>query len=228
MNQITGELFDRLQTEYQLKKVDLEILGHKIQLYKVRNLDELLDQVTDPDEIPFWAELWPASVSLAKFILERPLIFQNQNVLELGAGVGLAGMAVKMAGARTTQSDFFSPALEFCRLNCRLNELPEDPFLQADWRKFPEEAGRFDRIIGSDILYERTLHDCLLEVLAHHLEDGGKVILADPGRDHAKIFLKQAVEEGWTCETSIVPVFYEARTYQIQVHQLTMEGKLSL
>lgn len=222
----TDELLTRLQTEYELKQVQLKILEREIILYKVEDMDALLDRVTDPDELPFWAELWPASVGLAKFILQKPQLFQDQSLLELGAGVGLAGMAAKIVGADTTQSDFLLPALEFCRLNCRLNHLAEDPYLLADWRAFPPAAGQFTRIIGGDILYERTLHACLLEILSRHLAEDGKVIFADPGRDYAKIFLEQAASLGWTCETSIIPVFYDAKTYQIQVHQLSRQGKL--
>lgn len=225
-NQSVEELINRLQGEYQLKEVNLKILDHELHLYKVADMDALLDRVSEPDEIPFWAELWPASVGLAKFILEKSQLFKDYTVLELGTGVGLAGMAAKMAGAHTTQSDFLMPALEFSRLNCRLNHLPEGPYLLADWRTFPAEAGYFDRIIGGDILYERTLHACLLDVMRQHLVKDGKIILADPGRDYAKIFIDQAVAEGWVCETSIIPVYYDGKTHRIQVHQLSKQGNL--
>jgi predicted nicotinamide N-methyase len=54
--------------------------------------DALLDQLLaedDPDEdrLPFWAQLWPAGVALARAIGTRPLA--GRQVLELGCGNGL-------------------------------------------------------------------------------------------------------------------------------------------
>lgn len=218
-------LLQRLQEVYSLQQVRLNLESHAFNIYKVEDIDPLLDQILDPEEIPFWAELWPASIGLARFILEHAGDFREKQCLELGAGVGLAGIAAKKIGAVMVQSDYMRPALEFCQLNCSLNQVSASEFLMADWRSFPDDAGRFDRIIGSDILYEKTLHSALADIFRKHLKPGGKIILADPGRDYARNFVEQSKTLGWLVSEVLVPVEYESKTYQIRIYQLTKAGE---
>lgn len=214
-----------LQEDYTLKRIVFNLEGHTFEIYKVEDIDPLLDRISDPEEIPFWAELWPASIGLAKFILEHADDFREKRCLELGAGVGLAGIVAKKVGAMMLQSDYVQSALEFCRLNCRLNRVSASEFLMADWRSFPESAGTFDRIIGSDILYEKTLHSALTDIFWNHLKPGGKIILADPGRDYARNFVEQNKSRGWHVSEALIPTEYESKTYQIRIYQLTWAGE---
>ncbi len=210
----------RLAERYRLQEVRLEIGSRRLELLKVVNIDDLLDKVTDADQIPFWADLWPASIGLAAYILSHGERLRGKRVLELGAGVGLAGIAGRMAGAEAVQSDFSSEALRFTRVNCRRNGVPEEPTLLADWRQFPAEAGTFDLILGADILYEKTLHPYLERIFETALNPGGEVWLADPGRDYARQF-GEAMAATWRIATDQIPVEYEAKAYRIQLYRLT-------
>lgn len=40
-------------------------------------------------------KLWEAGIILARYVVNNNQLFKNKRVLELGAGVGIAGMAVK-------------------------------------------------------------------------------------------------------------------------------------
>jgi predicted nicotinamide N-methyase len=210
----------RLAKRYRLQEVRLELGDRRLELLKVVNIDDLLDEVTDADQIPFWADLWPASIGLALHILSQGERLRGKKVLELGAGVGLAGIAARIAGAEVVQSDFSSEALRFTRVNCRRNGVPDHPALLADWREFPAEAGTFDLILGADILYEKTLHPHLARIFATALNPGGAVWLADPGRDYARQF-GEAMAGTWRIATDQIPVEYEAKTYRIQLYRLT-------
>lgn len=53
------------------------------------------------DKDPYWARPWPSAVALATALLQRPELVAGKTVAELGAGLGLAGIAAAMAGART-------------------------------------------------------------------------------------------------------------------------------
>lgn len=220
------DLFSQLQQQYPLKRLELELAGRVIRLYKVSDIDLLLDRISDSEEIPFWAELWPASLGMAQYMLNNGDLFRSRTMLELGAGVGLAGIAAKLVGAETVQSDFMAPALEFCALNCLENQVSPAGLLQADWRCFPKDAGRFDWIIGSDILYEKTLHLHLEEVLQEHLKPSGTVVLADPGRDYARLFQELCVCKGWHIRRETVPVWWEDKAYPIDIYQLMKPGNL--
>jgi predicted nicotinamide N-methyase len=202
----------------------LKLGSHPITLLKVADIDALLERLSDPDQIPFWAELWPASIGLAHFITRHAQKVQGLSVLELGAGVGLAGIAAKLAGACVTQSDCFREALRFSEINCRQNHLPDRPMLLADWRDFPAPKSRFALVIGSDILYEKTLHDALLHVLDQTLAPQGAVWLADPGRSHAALFLEKAGRAGWSYETTPFTIDCKDESYRIDIYRLERAG----
>ena len=214
-------LFQKLQQSYHLKTVALDLGDWKLSLIKVENIDDLLDQVTDADEIPFWAELWPASIGLAKFIFQQQSVFPGKRVLELGAGVGLAGIAAKLSGALVTQSDFLEAAFDFIRVNCLSNQAPVGDLLLADWRRFPPISEKYDYLIGADILYEKTLHQDLRRICSQILKPEGVIWLADPGRDYGKQFIRIMEEDGWRNHPAQIPVYYEEKTSTIDLYQLS-------
>jgi len=60
---------------------------------------------------------------------------------------------------------------------------------KADWRAFPADLGQpFDIVLGSDILYERTLHPDLLRLLPTLVQPGGLLLVSDPQRPQAADF----------------------------------------
>jgi predicted nicotinamide N-methyase len=214
----------KLQQSYQLKPVQIDINGYIINLVKVTNIDDLLERANSADEIPFWAELWPSSIGLARYILEHKTDFKDRSVLELGAGVGLAGIAAKLAGGQGVQSDFTIEALRFTQVNCLRNQVAATDLLLADWRNFPIDIGSFDWIIGADILYEKSLHSQLSNIFKQYLKPDGAVLLADPGRNYGKDFIRESNVTGWRLSQSSYPVCYEERTYNIDIYQLQGAG----
>ena len=61
------------------------------------------------DKDPYWARPWPSAVALAAALLQRPELVAGKTVAELGAGLGLAGIAAAMAGARLWRGSRRSP-----------------------------------------------------------------------------------------------------------------------
>lgn len=54
---------------------------------------------------PYWCRAWPSAVALAELILEQPALVKGKQVLELGCGLGIAGLSAALAGAgQQTQS----------------------------------------------------------------------------------------------------------------------------
>ncbi len=46
----------------------------------------------------YWTRAWPSAIALASIILERPELVAGKRVADLGAGLGLAGLAAALAG----------------------------------------------------------------------------------------------------------------------------------
>lgn len=200
------------------RKEAIQILqGPLLTFTRIDNIEELIQAAEDMDELPFWAELWPSAVGLATYLWKECAI-SGQRVLELGAGLGLVGIVAAKKGASVLQTDFIAAALELARQNAQENDVSIERIL-ADWRDFPA-IGRFSVILGSDILYESTMHDQLEEILNVCLADGGKVILSDPGRDHAAKFLARFQPEQWDLGKASLPVELDGKTYNIRIYLL--------
>jgi predicted nicotinamide N-methyase len=149
------------------------------------------------DRLPYGVALWPSAIALAHEIATRASEFAGRTVLELGAGTGLPGIVAATLGARVTQTDRDELALVLCRQNGERNAVSGIDYRQVDWTEWPE-VGRFDRIIGSDILYGESLHPQLRRIFEANLAPGGSILVADPFRPQA-IRLMEALEaDGWS------------------------------
>ena len=47
---------------------------------------------------PYWAQVWPSAIALARFILSQPGIIKGKSVVELAAGLGLPSLVAMMNG----------------------------------------------------------------------------------------------------------------------------------
>src|SRR4051794_35607433 len=73
--------------------------------------------------VPYWATLWPSARMLANFVAREPWETYPQpvRVLEVGCGLGLAGIACLSRGLDVTFSDVDETAVAFAANNARLN-----------------------------------------------------------------------------------------------------------
>src|SRR5204862_8184692 len=74
--------------------------GRDLAVLRPRDSEALLDEHAFEEEefLPYWAELWPSGVALAKAIADRSL--RGARVLELGCGLGLPSLAAALGGGR--------------------------------------------------------------------------------------------------------------------------------
>jgi len=196
--------------------------GKTFKINVVEDIDYLLDLVETDDDVPFWAVLWPAALGMAEYFWQNTA-FDGKRILELGAGLGLVGIVAAAKGAEVVQTDFIPEALQLAEQNARINGIRKIQRVLADWRKFPLDD-RFDLIIGSDILYEPTLHRFLKEIFQNNLKPGGTVVLADPGRDDAKSFISMLQNEGYQTNTVTKEVFETGRRICVSIYFLNKSG----
>lgn len=179
--------------------------GLTLRIERVTNLDDLVDQVTDEafshdERLPYWAELWPASIGLCRYLRRHEETVRGKRVLELGCGLGLTSICLYYAEpSALLVTDYEMPALEMMVRNFRLNGLPPPAHRLMDWRS-PGESRHFERIVASDVLYEKRFFTVLLDLFDRVLEPGGYALIAEPNRPIAKDFFELAVNRGYFFE----------------------------
>ncbi len=118
--------------------------------------------------------------------------------MEVGCGVGLTGIAGLLAGLHVTFADHSPHAVAMAQANALRNGFPQAAGLVFDWREPPTE--QFEFIFGSDILYDASVHEPLLQTLDNMLSSEGYVWIGDAGRTNAPLFVERAVKANWKVE----------------------------
>jgi predicted nicotinamide N-methyase len=160
--------------------------------------EELLDEEAFEHEefLPYWAELWPSAVALARAVAARDL--HGLAAVELGCGLALPSIAAALGGARVLATDWSPDALAYAERNARANGA-ELETVRVAWGG-PDELvrrGPFDVVLAADVLYERRNAELLLALLPRLADE---VLLADPGRPALPAFLA-AADADWELET---------------------------
>ena len=115
--------------------------------------------------------------------------------LELGCGLGVAGIAGLARGLRVTFSDYDRTALAFAARNARLNGFFDFKTLPLDWRS-PPAGLRVPLVLAADLTYEVRNIDPLVALLKHVLVPGGVCLLADPDRSPMDLLRQRLGESG--------------------------------
>jgi methyltransferase-like protein 23 len=184
-----------------LARRTLTIASTPYQLDTVEDEGALLAYAEARTVFPFGLMLWESAVALAEEIAARPSLFRGATVLELGCGVGLAGLVAHHLGAHVVQTDHDQAALDLAAHNAVLNDFAGVTQHLGDWHNWNDDR-RYDIIIGADVGYDGDDHAAVLHILARNLAPGGTALLADPGRTELPAFLARAQVAGWRVVTS--------------------------
>ena len=178
---------------YLTRDIDLEFGGRT---YRVQALKDL-QQFDDPGHVAedagissaqwsLFGQPWPSGCVLAAEMAVHEIA--GKRILELGCGLALASLVLAGRGADITASDYHALAGDFLATNCRVNGMQPVPFLCLDWTRPDPDAGRFDLLVGSDILYERWHVEQLAGVIERLAQPRAEVVITDPGRGNTNRF----------------------------------------
>ncbi len=170
--------------------------GRPWQVCHVDDQDTLLALATGRDQFPFGLMLWESGVALATWVGDHASELAGRTVLELGAGVGLPGIVAASYGAIVTQTDHDPQALRLAIQNAALNGVGGLTVAVGDWFAWSNPA-RYDLIFGADIVYDGADHAAILALFDRLMNPGGRIVLADPGRQHQAGFISAAQSAGW-------------------------------
>ena len=145
---------------------------------------------------PLFGVIWPAGELLARLMFDYKI--EGKRILEVGCGIGLASLVLSHRLADITATDHHPEAEKFLEQNTTLNHLRTIPFVRTGWADSETDLGKFDMIIGSDLLYEDEHADQLAFFVDQHAKRTCHVIIVDPGRCNTARFSKNMVGRGYT------------------------------
>jgi len=153
---------------------------------------------------PLFGQVWPSGLHLAAAMAVRPLP-EGERILEIGCGLALASLVCHRRGAEVTASDIHPLAGAFLLENLRLNGLAPMRYCHGDWSEYaapaesgaPRVQGRFDLIIGSDVLYERDDGGALAAFIDKHALPRCELLIIDPNRGNRAAFSKRMAGLGF-------------------------------
>lgn len=169
---------------------------------------------------PYWCCPWPSALALAQLLTQRPELVQGKRVLELGCGLGIAGLAAALAGAHSVLLTDREPLALECALRSAAASglacasLPSsfevavtqhDQQVAAavlDWDKLVDSTGfkGVDVVLASDVMYDASAAQPVAKLSPLLLATGSqpaRLILADPEdrtRHHRAEFLQMACD----------------------------------
>lgn len=193
-------------------------IGDKLYVVEaIRDLDEAIDLVCEamtPEEqldpfaedlCPYFGILWPAAEGLSHYLSSHPEIIKNKSVIELGCGLGLPSLVASHLGGKVLATDFHPDVEEYFLRNCRHSSVQCD-YRRLNWREDFSEVGKFDVVIGSDVLYESKHPKEVAMGLMRFARPEGTIILSDPGRAYLQQFVSAMNAEGVSEELSSITI----------------------
>lgn len=141
-------------------------------------------------EPPYWVELWPASIAIARLLNSRGDL-ARQRVLDLGCGLGLPVACAARLGAQVTLVDRNPDALVFAHWNVSRHARMGGEVVarRLDWSvELLEEV--FDVVVLADVTYRQVHHAGVFRQLGACLADEGVILHAEPCRAESNDFVR--------------------------------------
>lgn len=184
--------------DYQVKFETLTIANVDFTIRSLRDNQQFSDPNQEAEKLgissalwPLFGVIWPSGLVLAEIVSRFPL--QGQRILEIGCGIALSSLVTHQRGADITASDYHPLAASFLAKNVALNHLPPLKFQTGNWLTANPSLGKFDLIIGSDVLYESIHPRILSQFIDRHANPQAQVTIVDPGRSNHGKFSREMI-----------------------------------
>lgn len=178
--------------------------------------------------------LWPAEEVMAHYLLEHAQDFEGKNVVELGAGVGLAGLAlaarakancILLTDGNATCVASLAVAVEHHRSHSALltNQVECRELIWSEGlsRLDIPRAGTYDYVVAADCLFFRDYHKALVHTLDTLLAEGGKALIFQPPRGETMAKFRTHAEDKFEIEREDK---YDDRVHAIHSELLAAAG----
>lgn len=175
------------RTEFGGRSVPLDPADRRRRVQLMAGRIEVELQITS--EAGTGGKLWDATPILAEWALQHRDIWRGRIVHELGAGLGLPGLAIAVGAepSRVILSDCVQECLAAMQQNVALNGVEDRVTVQRfDWRDAIGQPGRVpeslraDFVICSDVVYSREVAGWLPQAALACLRPGGTLFALLP------------------------------------------------
>jgi predicted nicotinamide N-methyase len=173
----------------ETEEKSLKIRGRRFTLLTPKSIEEYIDSENPLQDFPLWAKAWEASWVLADFLASLPAE-PEKRFLEIGCGLGLVGVVAASFGHKVVMTEHNPDALPFARANAELNHCSGVEVIDLDWNS-PSLYGRFDYIVGSEVVYHEKDFEPLKNLFERLLKPEGEVILCEGIRKTSLGFFKE-------------------------------------
>ncbi len=206
---------------YKLKWQDISVVGgddlHVRSLLDRQQFHDPLGEAEaagiSPACWPLFGQVWPSAQKMAD--LMQGWEFGSGRILEIGCGLGLASLVIHRRLGDITASDRHPLTNAFLQANLQLNHLPALKYHTGNWGRSNPLLGRFELIIGSDVLYERDHPAQLVEFILLHAAPQAEVLIIDPNRSNRSAFNQHMTLAGFTLsETLIATPLHDGSPYR--------------
>ena len=197
-----------MQYPVKLSQISAEKAIYIPDYEQVKQVYASLIKIEPNTPFPFWAKLWPSSIALVNVLENNPDWIRDKHVLELGAGIGLPSLMLAGVAKSIQVSDYADEAVELLQKNIAHLNLMNVQALQLDWNHLPISI-HHDVLILSDVNYDPSQFDTLIQIITSKILDGCTILLSTPQRIMASPFV-QALEA--YIQTTYVEVIYENET----------------
>lgn len=192
---LAGEKFG----EVGFEKVTIGDLS--LEILQIKDMPKYIDKLVGSAkhgqtvELPLWAKIWPSCLFLGYFLNQFPFK-DDDELLEIGAGVAVIGLVAAKRGFRVTITDLEDDALLFATINALKNDVGNNlSIVKADFTK--DCLGKtFDHIIGCEVLYNEKTYEPLADFVEKHLSSrtDSEVVLAMDEKREGRAFFNRAKE----------------------------------
>ncbi|MDX1909636.1 MAG: hypothetical protein SF053_21540 [Bacteroidia bacterium] len=211
-----------------LRLTSLSLEGVVFEVYQPGDPDQLMDQLiakgpahedVQDERIPYWADIWPSALSLARYLARRPELVAGRQVLEIGAGLALPGLMALRCGASVCITDYLPGPVALSRVNGlqHLGTMPD--CRQMDWRH-PDPALAADVVLASDVAYEARAFEALVGAFQTLIRPGGIGLLSEPGRPVAARLFDLFGQAGFSLHKLIFEEWHHGQPLQIGVYEI--------
>lgn len=145
---------------------------------------------------PLFGLVWPSARVLALAMHSHDLA--GKRILEIGAGLALASLVIHRRAGDMTVTDWHPLSHAFLKANLLLNHLTPLEHRSGNWAGDNPLLGKFDLIIGSDVLYERQQPAQLAGFIHRHAAPSAEIIIVDPDRGNRAGFCREMAALGYT------------------------------